>query len=274
MEDILRAIALGIVQGLTEFLPISSSGHLIIVRRLFGWEFADDLAFDVSAHAGTTVAVLAYFWREWREMFRSALRWVSGDRERHIGHPYDSHTFALIVLGSLPVAILGAAFQDAIEEEVRGPVIVGAMLIVFGALLLLAERAGRQDRTIDGAGWLDAAIIGAAQAVSLVPGVSRSGSTITAGLFRRFTRQDAARFSFLLSTPAIGGAALLTIPDAINNGDFKDEFDVIVAGAVTSAIVGWIAIAGLMRLVQARSFLPFVVYRFAVGAFVIAYFTL
>jgi undecaprenyl-diphosphatase len=272
MEDILRAIALGVVQGLTEFLPISSSGHLIITRELFGWEFADDLTFDVALHLGTTAAVLAFFSREWVQMLRSVLLRATGNRARRFSHIYDERLFLLIVVGSIPIAIVGLVLSDWVKDEVRSPLIVGAMLIAFGMILFAADRTGQGNRTLEGSHWWDAALIGAAQAISLVPGVSRSGVTISAGLFRRFTRQDAARFSFLLSTPAIAGAGLLTLADAASEGRVADELDVIAAGAVVSAIVGWLTIAYLMRLLQSRSFLPFVAYRLAAGVFFIAYF--
>lgn len=274
MEDILRAVVLGIVQGLSEFLPISSSGHLIVTRDLFHWQFTDNLTFDVALHVGTTLAVLAYFWREWLEMFRSALRWAAGDREPRLTEVYDARIFGLIVLGSIPVAILGAAFESKVESEIRDPIVVGAMLIVFSAVLLIADRAGRGQRAISDASWRDAMLIGGAQAISLVPGVSRSGITISAGLFRNFNRQDAARYSFLLSTPAIGGAALLKFSEAVNNGTITDNLDQMLIGAAASAVVGWLAIAYLMRLVQTRSFFPFVVYRLVAGAFFVVYFAL
>jgi undecaprenyl-diphosphatase len=273
VEDVLRAIVLGIVQGLSEFLPVSSSGHLIVVRDLFGWQFTDDLTFDVSLHVGTTVAVLAYFWNDWIRMARSALRWVAGDRERLVteeGH--DAHALALLILGSIPIAIIGFAFADTVEEEVREPIVVGAMLIVFGLVLFGAERVARGDRSLGTSGPLDALIIGGAQALALVPGVSRSGITITAGLMRGLNRQEAARFSFLLSTPAIAGAALLNFADAFSEGTLRDELDIIAAGAVASAIVGWLSIAYLMRLVRTQSFAPFVAYRLLAGAFCIFYF--
>ncbi|MEK7247039.1 MAG: undecaprenyl-diphosphate phosphatase [Chloroflexota bacterium] len=274
MEDILRAIVLGIVQGLSEFLPISSSGHLIVVRDLFGWQFTDNITFDVSLHVGTTVAVLGYFWREWLSMFRSVLLWATGNREHRVGEVYNEHIFGLIVLGSIPVAILGAAFESKIEDELRDPVIVGALLIAFSAVLLLADRVGRGQRSLLEASWVDALVIGGAQAISLAPGVSRSGITISAGLFRNFNRQDAARYSFLLSTPAIGGAALLKFTEAVRDGTLTDNLDQMLFGAAASAIVGWLAIAYLMRLVRTNSFAPFVVYRVLAGAFVVAYFAL
>ncbi len=272
MEDILRAIVLGIVQGLSEFLPISSSGHLIVVRDLFDWQFTDNLTFDVALHLGTATAVLAYFWREWLSMFRSLVRWVTGDREKHLAEPYNAHIFALLVLGSIPVAIIGSAFENEIEDELRDPVVVGVLLIAFSAVLLLADRMGRRERSLRDASWVDALIIGGAQAVSLAPGVSRSGITISAGLFRHFNRQDAARYSFLLSTPAIAGAGLLKFGEALSDGTLDDEIDVLLVGAAVAAIVGWLSIDFLMRLVRTNTFAPFVVYRVIAGLFVIAYF--
>ncbi len=272
MEDILRAIVLGVVQGLTEFLPISSSGHLILVRELFGWEFTDNLTFDVSLHLGTTIAVVAYFWRDWTAMARGGLAWLTGDREPHGGHATDARLLFLVVIGSVPIAILGVAAGDWLEEHIRSPEVVSAMLIVFGVVLLAAERFGRPRRAAEDADRVDAVSIGASQAISLIPGVSRSGITISAGLFRGLDRSSAARFSFLLSTPAIGGAALLTLGDAASSGTLRDETDIIIAGALTSAVVGWLSIAYLMRLIRTRSFLPFVVYRIAAGAFFFVYF--
>ena len=207
-------------------------------------------------------------------MFRSALRWLAGDRERHVGDVYDVRLFWLIALGSVPVAMLGAAFESKIEDELRDPIIVGSMLIAFSAVLLLADRVGRGQRSLSDASWLDALLIGGAQAISLVPGVSRSGITISAGLFRNFNRQDAARYSFLLSTPAIGGAALLKFTEAARDGTLTDNLDQMLFGAAASAIVGWLAIAYLMRLVRTHSFAPFVAYRVLAGAFVVAYFAL
>ena len=274
MEDILRAIVLGIVQGLTEFLPISSSGHLIIVRELFGWEFTDELTFDVSLHLGTTAAVVAYFARDWIGMARGGLRWLAGDREPRAGETADARVLLLIIVGSIPIAITGFLLQDWIENEIRSPVVASAMLILFAFVLLLAERLGRGDRSIHDARPKDALAIGGAQAISLIPGISRSGITISAGLVRGLDRSSAARFSFLLSTPAIGGAALLTLGDAISEGVVTDNLDIIIAGFMTSAVVGWLAIAVLMRVLQTHTFLPFIIYRVTAGTFFLLYFTL
>jgi undecaprenyl-diphosphatase len=273
MEEVFRAIVLGVVQGLTEFLPISSSGHLVVVRRLFQWDETDSLKFDVALHVGTTIAVLTYFWREWLAMLRSLLVWVTRRTEpTAVPQPYDARIFALIVLGSIPVAILGLALENWFEDNVRDPIVIGGMLIAFGVLLFAVERWSRGTRAIEDAGWQDAVFIGCAQAVSLVPGVSRSGITISAGLFRGYTRESAARFSFLLSTPAIGGAALLKFGEAAGDGTLTDDLSAIAAGTAVSAVVGVLAIAGLLRLIQTRSFTPFVVYRLLAGVFCIIYF--
>jgi undecaprenyl-diphosphatase len=275
MEDILRAIVLGIIQGLTEFLPISSSGHLIVARDLFGWEFADDLTFDVALHVGTTVAVIAFFWKEWLAMLRGGLAYVfsRSQRERSSESIYDARLLLLLALGSVPTAMVGLIFTTFLEDEVRDPIVVGVMLVIFGAVLFAAERIGSHRRTIDSTGWQDAVAIGLAQAISLLPGTSRSGVTISAGMARGFTRHDAARFSFLLATPAIIGAGALKTGEAIVDGIPSGDADVIAVGAVVSAIVGWMSIGWLLRLLQSSTFAPFVGYRLVAGVFVLVYFT-
>ncbi len=273
MEDVLHAIVLGIVQGLTEFLPISSSGHLIVVRDLFGWEFTDDLTFDVALHLGTTAAVIAYFWSEWLQMGRSLLaRLLPGATRHKADGEYDDRLLFMIALGSVPVAIVGLVLNDFVEDEVRDPLIVGAMLVAFGGVLLVCERIASGDRGIASTGWRDALSIGSAQAISLVPGVSRSGITISAGLLRGYGRADAARLSFLLATPAILGAGLLKSVEAVTDGIPSEDLDVIAVGALVSAIVGWVSIGGLLRLIRTSSYLPFVVYRVIAGVFIIGYF--
>ena len=272
MEDVLRAIVLGIVQGLTEFLPISSSGHLIAVRELFDWQFADDLTFDVSLHLGTTIAVLVFFWREWTQMLRSAFLRLTGERRIESAGVYDDRMLLYVAVGSIPVAIVGLALNSWIEDEIRSPIVVGAMLITFGLTLAFAERAGRRQRTLSDVGLRDALLIGLVQAISLVPGVSRAGVTISVGLVLGFTREEAARFSFVLSTPAILGAGMLTLGEAIRDDTLSGNLDVIIVGTVVAAVVGWLSIGVLLRIVQSRSFLPFVAYRLAAGAFLVAYF--
>ena len=290
MEDILRAIALGVIQGLTEFLPISSSGHLIVARELFGWEFADDLTFDVALHLGTTAAVIAYFWSEWLTMLRSGWHWLStrerveprarshepgfraaaaADREQG----YDARLLVLLAIGSVPAGITGLIFDVFLEDEVRSPIVVGAMLIVFGLVLYVAERSNRGDRDVASTEPRDAASIGMAQAISLVPGVSRSGITISAAMARGYSREQAARLSFLLATPAILGAGLLKCAEAVVDGLPSGDIDAIAAGTVVSAVVGWLSIRYLLRLLQTGTFTPFVAYRLIAGVFIVVYFS-
>ena len=272
MEDLLRAVALGIVQGLTEFLPISSSGHLIITRELFGWDFANDLTFDVALHLGTTVALLVYFWQEWLLMLRGGLRWAMGDRDPTKTTVYGARLLSLLAIGSLPAAVVGLIFDNYVEEKVRSPLVAGAMLVTFGVVLFAAENTGRRLRSIDSCGWRDILFIGVAQAVSLVPGVSRSGVTISAALGRGFTREEAARLSFLLATPVILGAGTLKLGEALAGGVPVGDIGTILVGAAVAAAVGWLAIHSLLRLVQRGTYLPFVAYRILAGLIVLVYF--
>jgi undecaprenyl-diphosphatase len=274
MEDILRAIALGIIQGLTEFLPISSSGHLIVARELFGWEFTDDLTFDVALHLGTTAAVIVFFWSEWLAMLRSGWDWLRS-RDRPLDDPekvYDARLLVLLAIGSIPAAIAGLFFD--IVLDVRSPIVVGVMLIVFAIGMFAIDRTSHGRRELASADVNDAAWVGTAQAVSLVPGVSRSGITMLTAMVRGFSREQAARFSFLLATPAILGAGLLKSVEAAVEGVHADDIDAIIAGAATSAVVGWLSIRFLLRMLQTGTFTPFVIYRLAVGVFVIVYFSL
>lgn len=273
MEDVLRAVVLGIVQGVTEFLPISSSGHLIVTRDLFGWDFSDDLTFDVALHLGTTLALLAFFWREWLRMVRAGLRWAAnGGRGEDADPVYNSRLLSLLVLGSVPAAAVGLVFDSYVEDNVRSPLVVGAMLVAFGAVLFAAEALGGRRRTVAHCGWRDALWIGSAQAISLVPGVSRAGVTIAAALSRGFTRQEAARFSFLLATPVIVGAGALKVAEALVDGVPRDDLGAIIVGAAAAAAVGWLAIRYLLRLVESGTYVPFVAYRLLLGVFVLIYF--
>jgi len=273
MEDILRAVALGVIQGLTEFLPVSSSGHLIVTRELFGWEFADDLTFDVALHLGTTVAVIAFFWSEWLAMLRSGWDWLR-NRDRQADDPetaYDARLLTWLAIGSVPAAVSGLFFDVVLD--VRSPIVVGVMFIVFGVVIFVVDRSSRGRRDVASADTADAAWVGTAQAVSLVPGVSRSGITMSAAMVRGFSREQAARFSFLLATPAILGAGLLKGAEAAVEGIPADDIDAIIAGATVSAVVGWLSIRYLLRLLQTGTFTPFVVYRLIAGAFVVVYFS-
>lgn len=264
--DLLRAVVLGIVQGLTEFLPVSSSGHLILIPALFNWP-DQGLTFDVGLHLGTLTALLVYFWRDWWNMARSALADVARYGPKVKDHCQQSQLLWLIALGSVPAGVAGLLLENWVEENVRQPWLVAVMLACVGVVMLAADRRARLERTVASVGVLDAVLIGLAQACALVPGVSRSGATITVGLMRGLTRGDAARFAFLLGTPAFAGAALLKAPDlAEANGQLPE----LALGFATSALVGLAAIHFLLRLLRTRDLVPFVVYRFAVAALALA----
>jgi undecaprenyl-diphosphatase len=273
VEDIIRAIVLGVIQGLTEFLPISSSGHLILAREFFGWEFTDDLTFDVAAHVGTTAAVVAFFWREWRDMVRRSIGSIITRSRSPVGIIYDERLLLLIIAGSIPAAIVGVVFNFWLQDHLRGPRLTGVMLLLFGLVLYAADRWAGGSRGVSSIRIGDAAFIGVAQAVSLIPGVSRSGVTISAGMALGFSRYEAARFSFLLSTPAILGAGALKSAEAVYEGVPVDDLVVIGVGALVSAAAGWLAIRYLLAVLQRGTLVQFVIYRLVVGAFVIAYFS-
>lgn len=281
--ELWQAIILGIVQGLTEFLPISSSGHLIIFPWLLDWE-SGGLAFDASLHLGTLTAVLAYFWRELWQMIRvipyalgqpmQVLRGESGDTDR------DNYARLgiLIVIASIPGAIVGILFESQIEEffhtednSSRAIAAIATMLIVVGIAMLIAERVGLQNRTIRGMKWLDALWIGIGQALAaLLPGTSRSGATLTAGLFRNLKRGEAARFSFMAGIPLIFGAGMLSLVDAIQEGMSSSEAANFIGGGIAAALVGFITIWGLLQFLQRQSTMVFVVYRVLFGLFLFA----
>lgn len=261
--DLLRAAILGVVQGLTEFIPVSSSGHLILVPALFGWD-DQGLAFDVGLHLGTLVALLAYFWRDWLGMGRTTLRDVAEFGSRWRSYHQQTRLLGALVLGSVPVAIVGLIFGDWIEDNVRQAWVVATGLAVAGTVMLVVDRLGKHTRTMEEWGIRDALLVGCAQALALMPGVSRSGSTITAGVFLDFRRDAAARFAFLLGTPAIIGAALLKGADL--GREWRDDFGVLAVGFLSSAIVGFAVIHFLLRFLRVRSLQVFVYYRYAVAA--------
>lgn len=261
--DLLRAAILGIVQGLSEFLPISSSGHLVLVPALFEWP-DQGLSFDVGLHVGTLLALLVYFWRDWYTMVTVGL----ADLRRHgfafRKHRLPSQTIWLIALGSVPAAVVGGLFESWFEDNVRQPWLIALTLAAFGAVMLAADRLGRKQRPLPTLTVVDAVLIGLAQAVALVPGVSRSGATMSMGLARGFTRDGAARFAFLLGTPAFVGAALLKSKDLASESGA--EFGELAVGFLCSAVVGFLVIHFLLRYLRTRSLVPFVAYRWVVAA--------
>lgn len=281
--SVFHAIVLGIVQGLTEFLPISSSGHLILVPWLFNWE-EPGLAFDAALHLGTLVAVFAYFWRELLNMLLAvpdALRQPGALlRSEPDGNDPERTKSArlvwLLVIGSIPGGIAGLLLQNKIDDFFHGAahrdrsiVLISITLILFALLLWYADRTARHRRGIDQLTVSDAIAIGLAQMLALFPGVSRSGSTLTAGLWRELKRADAARFSFLLGAPLIAAASLTGLKDLLDSsGDIGSS--AIVAGILASAISGFAAIWVLLKVLQRSNTYVFVAYRVVAGLAFIA----
>ena len=237
--SILQVIILAIVQGLTEFLPISSSAHLALAPWLFGWQ-DPGLAFDIALHLGTLAAVLIYFFKDWMQVIAQAFG---------LGYTHDAELAKnrpllwMLVLASLPIGLFGLLFNKQAETTWRSPYIIGTMLILVGLLMAFAEMVGKQRRDIGDIGFFDSIVIGFSQALAIVPGTSRSGITITTGLFRDLNRESAARFSFLLSTPAIAAAAAKSFYDLLKHGGLTPEVRVqFFIGMVVSAIVGCVVI--------------------------------
>ena len=263
---ILHAIILGLVQGLSEFLPISSSGHLLLVPWLFGWDdFKGDesveKAFDVALHIGTLVAALVYFRHDVVRYVGAAWRSLTR-RDRPLDT--DSRVAWLLLLSTVPAAAVGAVFEDTIDERLGTPTIIAISLIGFGLLLAYSDRAtGR--RKVDEYTVRDALMVGAAQALALNPGTSRSGITMTAARQAGFDRDSAARLSFLMMIPVTGGAVAFKMIGLVQDGIPKGLGGAIVVGIITSGISGWLAVWGLLKLVRTRSVDPFVVYRIALG---------
>jgi undecaprenyl-diphosphatase len=261
VTDLLKAVVLGLIQGLTEFLPISSSAHLRIFPELFGWG-DPGAAFTAVIQIGTELAVLIYFRKD---IWRIGSAWVrSLFRAEHRG-TMDSRMGWYIIIGSLPIVVLGVLLKDVIERDFRNLWIIGTTLIVMGVVLGVADRVGRTDRSIGKITLKDAVLMGVAQALALVPGVSRSGATISMGRFLGFDREAATRFAFLLAIPAVVGAGVFELKE-IPNGHNDFGWGPTITATVVSFVVGYAAIAWLLRYVSTRSYTPFVVYRILLGA--------
>src|SRR3954447_5881704 len=265
--SLFEAIVLGVVQGLTEFLPVSSTGHLRIVPAVVGWDDPGS-AFTAVIQLGTTLAVLIYFRSDLWRIFRA---WIASFRGGLMRHSSDARLGWYIVLGTIPIGIFGLAFKDQIENGARDLYLIGTVLIVFGLVMLAAERAASRSRELEEMRPSDGLAVGLAQALALVPGVSRSGATISAGLFRGLTREAAARYSFLLSTPAIVLAALLELKGIVDGSEHTgaSTSDLIVA-TFFAFVVGYWSISFLLRFVTRHGLVPFVVYRVLLGALVLA----
>ena len=257
-----QAVVLGIVQGLGEFLPISSSGHLVVVPWLLGWP-EHGLSFDVALHVGTLAAVLYAFFDDWRRLIVAGVRGIVS--RRPFADP-DSRLLWLLAAGSVPGAVAGLLLEDRAETTFRSPALVAVTMALMGIVLLVADRSGRGTADARGVTVRDALLIGVAQALALVPGVSRSGATISMGLFLGYRREEAARFSFLLATPITIGAAALKSRYLFEPG----QGPVILAGMVTAAIFGFASIRFLLAYVRTRDYRPFVYYRLLFAALVAA----
>ena len=262
----LEAIVLGIVQGLTEFLPISSTAHLRIVPAFLGWE-DPGAAFTAVTQLGTMAAVLLYF-RE--DLVRIARAWLRSLREPALRRELNARLGWYIVLGTIPIGFFGLLFKDQVENGARDLYVIGTALIVLGLVLLLAERVGTRERQIEEIDGRDGFAIGFAQALALIPGVSRSGATITAGLFRGLDRPAAARFSFLLSIPAVVLSGLLELGSILSDdeGQHTSLFGLALA-TLLAFVVGYASIAFLLRYLERHSTVVFVVYRVALGTLVL-----
>jgi len=258
---VFQALVLGIIQGLSEFLPISSSAHLALAPWILHWP-DPGLAFDVALHFGTLVAVLWYFRAEWVALLLAARdlvvrRRVETERERRV---------LFLILATIPGAIAGLALEKQAESTFRDPRLVATALIVMGVLLWALDRFARRDRALAQMRWTDALLIGIAQMFAIIPGVSRSGSTITAGRALAFEREDAAVFSFLMSMPIIAAAAVLKLPQAVREHGLSAP---MIVGVLASALSGWLAIAVLLRVVTRHSYGVFAAYRIILGAAVL-----
>ena len=260
--DIIQAILLGLLQGITEFIPVSSSGHLVLVPWLLSWG-SPGLVFDTVVHWGTLVAVLAYFWRDWVALIGA---WLKGLVRWDWSDPL-ARLMWLLIAGTIPAAVLGFLLEDFFESLFGKPVWVSVFMLVTAALLALSEWLGSRSRKLDSLGWTDALVIGLAQASAIAPGISRSGATIATGLFRGLERTAAARFSFLLATPIIFGAGLFKLTDLASAADPAARVPALVAGFLSAAVSGYFCIWAFLRYLQRGRLYPFAIYCAFAGAF-------
>ncbi|MBZ5495836.1 MAG: undecaprenyl-diphosphatase UppP [Acidobacteriia bacterium] len=279
--ELFAAAVLGIIQGLTEFLPISSSAHLILVPWILGWK-PEGLMFDVSLHLGTAVAILGYFWKDWVTLARETICGI------HARAPFGNAQRRLawfLIVGTLPAALVGLLFEKSVEETLRSPLVTVATLVVLGIVLFIADRRSRRQRSLETFTWGDAIWIGSSQALALIPGVSRSGITISTAMLRDADRTSAARFSFLLATPIIVGAGMLEgwhlikvvrgsalTVSGIPASPLEVKWSVLAMGVSCAAITGFLCIRYFLRYLQSGSFIPFVVYRFILAAVVLLFY--
>jgi undecaprenyl-diphosphatase len=264
---LLQVIILALIQGIAEFLPVSSTAHLIVAPWLLGWQ-DPGLTFDVALHVGTLMAVLAYFFRTWLQIILHGFGIQYGDDEILRQNP---RLLWLLVMGTIPAGIAGFLFEKQAESTLRSPFLIGAMMILIGIVMWVGERIGSRNRNLGAVTAADSLTIGAAQALALIPGVSRSGITITAGLFRNLDRVAAARFSFLLATPIIAGAAVKKLYEVLKHGGIPaDMHTPFAVGIVVSGLTGLAVIAFFLQFLQRRGLYFFIYYRIVFGIIVIA----
>ncbi len=271
MPDLLKAAVLGIVQGLTEFLPVSSTGHLVLLEKAFG--LSQDrlgIPFDSALHLGTLLAILVFFWATILALIRA---WLTSVRERRWDVSTDSRLAWLIGIGTIPAAVVGFLFESDIENKLRQPITIALMLAVFGLVLLVAELQASGKLHAKQLGLAGVLFIGLAQAIAVIPGVSRSGITMSAGLFAKLERQQAATFAFLLSAPVVAGAGLKGLYDALkaaHNGLLgREDLAFFVLGFAMAAMTGYVTIGVLLRFLRRHTLFPFVAYRFGLAIVVV-----
>ena len=272
--EIWEAIVLGLVQGLAEFLPISSSGHLAILQHFFSVDDSNALTFTVLLHFGTLVAVFVAFWKDivelakelvalFKDIFTGQGPQLRKNETRKLG--------IMIIIASIPAGIVGILFNDAIESIFTSLILIGICLIITGFLLFFSERMGTGTRDLKKANFRNALFVGICQAIALIPGISRSGATISGGLILGFTREFAVRFAFLVSIPAVLGAFILEIPDAIDAGLTGELLTPTVIGVVVAAVSGYAAIKLMLKVVSGKKLYMFSIYVWIVGAVVLIY---
>ncbi len=254
MFSTLQAVILGAIQGLTEFLPVSSSAHLILVPWLFGWD-DPGLAFDVALHLGTLLALLIYYWKVWFDLAHSLIT----------GQKASRRLLFLLIVASIPGALIGLLLEKEAETIFRSPLLIACTMSLLGIALWLCDKVARSTRTMTELTFTDALLIGLSQALAIIPGVSRSGATITMARALGIEREDAANFSFLMATPIIAGAGLLESRKLMASGIHAS----LVLGFAASAVFGIAAIAGLIRFVRTRTYSVFAWYRLALAAVVL-----
>jgi undecaprenyl-diphosphatase len=261
----LQALLLGILQGLTEFLPISSSAHLILAPWFFGWQnsLVDSLTFDVALHAGTLVAILWYFWRDWMDLAAGSFRILGRGRRSD----FSERLIVYLILATIPAAVAGFFLEKAVESTFRNPGLIVFPLVAVSFLMIFAESRNRPSQPLEKLHLRDAITIGIAQAIALLPGVSRSGITITTGLLLGYRRDSATRFSFLLSTPALAGAVILQSKNIFSLE--RADWLLFIIGFLSSAGIGYLAIAFLMRYLRFNTLNVFAGYRLVLAGGII-----